>query len=163
MAGRGRPPKPLELKRLSAKGDGTLPTGQKMPEPKMVIQRVEDVPSPPANLETTGLVEWEKVWRAGHWLLPEQDYHWVAAIASAYDEIDHYRDKVAEDGLIQTGSMGQVIAHPLISEIRKCQALIMKCLSEIGFSPTARSKLNLAEVERSTGLADLMLKAQKLQ
>ena len=161
--GAGRPPKPLELKRLSVKGDGRTPGNRKMEEPKMVIQRVEEVPEPPANLEATGLVEWAKVWTAGHWLLPEQDYHWVAAIASAYDEIDHYRARIEADGLIQRGSMGQVIAHPLISEVRKCQALIMKCLSEIGFSPSARAKLNLAEVERSNGLADLMAKANKLK
>lgn len=161
--GAGRPPKPLELKRLSTKGDGKTPGGREVPPAQMVIQKVTDVPDAPANLETAGLIEWEKIWTAGYWMLPEQDYHWVAMIAGAYDEIEHYRSRVEEDGLIQTGSMGQVIAHPLISEIRKCQALIMKCLSMLGFSPTDRARLNLAEVERSNGLADLMRKAKKLQ
>lgn len=161
--GAGRPAKPIELKRLSAKGDGKTPGGREVPVPQMVIAKVEDVPEAPANIGAHGLIEWEKIWTAGHWLLPEQDYHWVAMIAGAYDEIEEYRDKVLEDGLIQTGSMGQVIAHPLISEIRKCQALIMKCLSMIGFSPSDRARLNLAEVERSNGLADLMAKAKKLQ
>lgn len=136
-----------------------MPGGRLVPVAQRTIVKGA-IPNPPGHLQTDGLIQWERVWSAGHWLLPEQDYHWVAMIAGAYDEISQYRAKVQYDGLIQTGSMGQVIAHPLISEIRKCESLIMKCLSQIGFSPTDRSRLNLAEVKEASALVELMNKAR---
>jgi phage terminase small subunit len=46
--------------------------------------------------------------------------------------------------------MGQTIAHPLITEIRKCEDTIRKCLSVLGFSPADRARLGLAEAKAQT-------------
>jgi P27 family predicted phage terminase small subunit len=119
------------------------------------------VPVPPDDLADRGLTEWERIWTAGSsWRAPEQDYHWIAMTARAYDDIDEFRARVNRDGLIQQGSMGQVIAHPLISEIRKCETLIMKCLATLGFSPSDRARLGLAEVKTASKLQQMMQQAK---
>jgi len=76
-------------------------------------------------------------------------------ICRAWDDIEEFRAKVRVDGLIQQGSMGQVIAHPLIAAIRQAEATIQRCLSVIGFSPSDRARLALGEVKVKKEMADL--------
>ena len=155
---RGRPPKPVERIRATARDATHKADGRPLPVPQGQLERRQRIPVAPDNLDDRGLAEWEKIWSAGFWLSETQDYHWVLAIAHAYDEIEEYRAKIKTDGLIQRGSMGQVIAHPLIASIRAAEATIMKALSMIGFSPTDRARLGLAEVKRQSALAELRAK-----
>lgn len=157
----GRKPKPIERKRLTGRSPTTDSAGRPLPEIKggEIIKTVT-VPEPPEGLGKRGAAEWERIWTAGEpWLAPEQDRAWVEMVAFAYDDIETFRRKVKRDGLIQTGSMGQVIAHPLIGEIRKAEATIARALSTLGFSPSDRARLGLAEVKRRSALLDMMAKA----
>jgi P27 family predicted phage terminase small subunit len=114
------------------------------------------VPRAPRGLARQGRTEWQKVWTAGFWLKEDQDYHWVEQIARAYDDIASYREKVEEVGLIVTGYNGQDAANPLIAEIRKCEATIRTCLSILGFSPTDRAKLGIAEAKARNALEEYL-------
>jgi P27 family predicted phage terminase small subunit len=76
-------------------------------------------------------------------------------ISRAYDDIETFRNRVEADGLIQAGSLGQPVAHPLIAEIRKCEATIRQCLSVLGFSPTDRARLGIMEAKARREVADL--------
>jgi P27 family predicted phage terminase small subunit len=103
-----------------------------------------------------GLTEWNNIWKAGQvWLHPTEDYHWVEMIARAYNDIVQFRKKIEEDGLIVKGYAGQLTAHPLLREIREAEAVIRKCLSILGFSPTDRARLGLAEIKRQSKIMDL--------
>lgn len=156
----GRPPKPLERKRAVGRTSNTDSGGRQLPAVREVIAKTVTVPATPEGLAERGEREWVNIWTAGSsWLAPAQDYPWVEMIARAWDEIEAYRAKVDEDGLIQTGSMGQVIAHPLIAEIRRAEAVIMKALSTLGFSPSDRARLGLAEIKAQSKLQDMMAKA----
>lgn len=117
----------------------------------------------PRGLGAAGRREWHKVWDAGPWLNPSQDYHWVEQIARAYDDIAVYRRKIEADGLIQEGYAHQVVAHPLIAEVRRCEQTIRACLSVLGFSPSDRARLGLAEVKRQSALEDLIQKSRSNQ
>lgn len=119
------------------------------------LSRSVAIPVPPDDLDERGQTEWDKIWTAGYWLSDEQDYHWVAIIATAYDEIEAYRDAIAAEGLTVKGIHGVMVAHPLIAEVRKAQATIMKSLSILGFSPTDRARLALGEVKHMNALAEL--------
>jgi P27 family predicted phage terminase small subunit len=152
---RGRPPEPLERKRAKARGDGTTPGKRPVPEAAYELVQAGAYPVPPEDLADRGLTEWHKIWSVGPWLSHEQDYPWVEMICRAWNDIEEFRAKVKADGLIQQGSMGQVIAHPLIGEIRKAEGVIQKCLSVIGFSPSDRARLALGEVKVKKELADL--------
>lgn len=157
---RGRPPKPIERKRATGRTTNTDSGGRPLPAVRETIVKTVTVPAAPDGLQTRGQTEWLNIWTAGSaWLAPQQDYAWVEMIARAWDEIEAYRERVDQDGLIQTGSMGQVIAHPLIAEIRRAEAVIMKALSTLGFSPSDRARLGLAEIKAQSKLQDMMAKA----
>ena len=151
---------PIERARAKARGDGRTPGKREIQPVQFEIIKREDAPPMPRGLGTRGRSEWCKIWDAGPWLNPSQDYPWVEQIARAYDEITAYRKTIEKDGLVQKGSMGQPIAHPLIAEVRKCEATIRQCLSIIGYSPTDRARLGLAEIKRQTALEDLIAKGR---
>jgi P27 family predicted phage terminase small subunit len=153
----GRRRKPMERAKLTGRTATTDSGGRKLPAITGTIVPTTNLPAVPDGLQERGQVEWGKVWAAGEsWLAPDQDYHWVEMIARAYDEIEAFREKILEDGLIQTGSMGQVIAHPLIAEVRRAEASIQKCLSVLGFSPTDRARLGLAVMKARSKLEEMM-------
>lgn len=147
---------PIERMALKARGDGRTPGGRELVKenPTLVRHESKDVPIP-RGIGRRGKTEWVKIWNTGFWLSPEQDYHWVEMIARAYDDIETFRKRVQEDGLIQLGSLGQPVAHPLIAEIRKCEATIRQCLSVLGFSPTDRARLGIMEAKARREVADL--------
>lgn len=157
--GAGRPPKPLERKRVSAKGDGLLPGGHRAG--KEIEIRHSSVPAivippPPDGLGKRGLAEWDNIWTAGRvWLHPAEDYHWIEMISRAYDDIAAFRAEIEGTSLIVKGYAGQMTANPLLREIRDAEKVIQKCLSMIGFSPTDRARLGLAEIKRQSGMANL--------
>jgi P27 family predicted phage terminase small subunit len=153
----GRPPKPLERQRADARGDGLRPGGHKPSAEVVHVPRSSAaIPDPPDGLGDRGLVEWNQIWAAGrHWLHPAEDHHWVEQIARAYDDIAAFRAEIEKTGLIVKGYAGQQTANPLLREIDAQQATIRKCLSQLGFSPTDRARLGLAEIKRQSGLQDL--------
>lgn len=156
----GRKPEPIERKIAKAKGSGRTPGNRLIQSPQYTLIDRRDRPPTPRGLKYAGKREWHKIWDCGPWLHTDQDGHWVEQIARAYDEIEEYRKRIEADGLIQKGYAGQVVAHPLIAEVRKCEATIRACLSTIGFSPTDRARLGLAEVKRQSALEDLISKAK---
>lgn len=142
----GRPRKPLERLKATQRNNETKANGDRLPA-RIESSTDLSIPDPPGELTGRGEVEWAKIWAAGHWLHRDKDYFWVEMIAQAYMDIEVYRAKVAEDGLVVRGYNGQDAAHPLINEIDKCQKNIQKCLQVLGFSPTDRAKLNILEVK----------------
>lgn len=155
---RGRPPKPIEKIRATQRDATHKADGREIARVEYTLPAAAGIPVAPDELGDRGTSEWEKVWSAGYWLSPDQDYHWVAMIATAYDEIEAYRRAILEEGTTVPGIHGATVAHPLISEIRKAQNVIIKALSQLGFSPTDRARLGLAEVKRQNALADLSQK-----
>lgn len=160
----GRPPVPLERQRDSMRGDGLRPGGHR-PTKELAVpsqnRRVQVVPppAPPASLKERGTTEWEKIWVAGRaWLHPAEDYHWVEQISHAYDDIAAFREEIENTGLIVKGYAGQMTANPLLREIRDAENVIRKCLSVLGFSPTDRARLGLAELKVQSGLQGLQEK-----
>lgn len=145
---------PLEV--MAARSpDGSTPGKRNLPVP--VRHRPDySVPQPAVPLSGRALEEWEKIWSAGHWLQRDQDYHWVEMIAQSYADIEVFRKEVEETGHIVKGYAGQVVANPLIKEIRACEATIQKCLSILGFSPTDRARLNLTAVKTENELQRML-------
>ena len=144
---RGRPPKPRERIAATARSSTRKANGAEIVPAQYKLPAAVVIPCASLDLGERGQAEWEKIWSAGFWLSPDQDYHWVEMIAAAYDEIEMYRATVRAEGLTVAGIHGTQIAHPLIGEIRKAQNVIIKCLSQLGFSPTDRARLAIADVK----------------
>lgn len=160
----GRPRKPIERRAVTAKGDGVTPgheriaTGQIVPRPRGKV-----IPPAPPDLGKRGEIEWYRTWEAGIvWLHPNEDYHWIEQIARAYDDIEEFRAEIKATGLIVKGyTKDMLVANPLIKEVRQLEATIRKCLSMIGFSPTDRARLGIAEVKLQSNIASLQEKTRK--
>ena len=149
-----RRPEPIERQQSKARGNGRTPGGREIVKAQYTLVKREDAPPMPRGLAVRGRKEWTKIWASGPWLNPDQDYAWVEMIARAYDDIGTFRARIENDGLIVTGYAGQTVAHPLIAEIRKCEAVIQKCLSILGYSPTDRARLGMAEVKKENALLE---------
>lgn len=154
---RGRRRTPIERRQAQARGDGRTPS--KLPVPvtgAVTVTSNRRTPPAPRGLGPRGRLEWRKIWTAGFWLKDEQDYHWVEMISRSYSDIEVFRKQIEEEGLVVTGYAGQPAAHPLIAEIRKCEATIQKCLSILGFSPTDRARLMLGEAKAQNAVLEMM-------
>lgn len=149
----GRRKEPIERMTAKSKGDGKTPGGREITGTVVRAASNNAVPAVPENMGSgRGVQEWQAVWSAGWWLNREQDYHWVEMIARAYADIEVFRRQVEDEGRVVTGYAGQVVAHPLIKEIRDCEKTIQKCLSILGFSPTDRARLAITEAKAKSAL-----------
>jgi P27 family predicted phage terminase small subunit len=159
---RGRPKTPIE-KMKARSPDGTTPGHRKLLVPVSPTTPERSVPDLPAGIaaEGRGAEEWVKVWTAGFWLKRDQDYHWVEMIARAYGDMARYRTEVEEMGLTVTGYAGQVVANPLLNEIRKLEQTIQKCLQVLGFSPTDRAKLAIVEASAQNAVEKMIAKQRE--
>lgn len=160
----GRPPKPIEQKMLLAKGDGRDPSGARvayLAAHSAPVQRTGTVPEVSVPLGAKGAEMWQKLWSAGWWLHPAEDFTWLEQICQSYDAIEAFNAIIAAEGMTATGSMGQLIAHPLLAERNKAFQIIQKCLSQLGFSPTDRARLSLTEAQ-TMSIAQQMSKESRV-
>lgn len=160
----GRPRKPIERRNIEAKGDGQA-VSHSVKTGEIVSRNPRGIAIPPApnELGERGQLEWYRIWEAGiTWLHPNEDYHWVLQASQSYDDIQEFREKITETGLIVKGyTKDMLVANPLIKEVRMAEATIRKCLSMLGFSPSDRARLGIAEVKLQSGLQDLQNKTRK--
>lgn len=151
------PAQPVPLERMMARSNnGKTLGGRDLDVIDVSGLPVHEPPPEPEGLGERGRLEWHKIWTAGRWLWPDQDYAWVEQVSRAYDDLATFRDEVARMGLTVEGYNGQTVANPLIAEMRKCEDTIRKCLSAIGFSPTDRARLKLTELQGASELQKLV-------
>lgn len=151
----GRPAKPVEQHRLAGN-----PSKKQLPDaplPGQGLQGAQGVPVPPP-LGEAGLALWNHVWQAGRsWLSPASDVTIVTLLCEAQDDYALIRD------LLNTGTEpryyvtanGQVVTHPLVVQLQNLRSQMTAWLSAIGFSPSDRSRLGLAEVRVRDDLDEL--------
>jgi hypothetical protein len=135
------PGKPAELKRkLGAKGYTGVSTAVALP-------MVSDVPEPPRELGDAGLELWNRTWLSGFtWLSVNTDIHLLAMTCEQLDERVGLRDLV----LSSPDSWRERAA------LRELEKAIRSNLSLLGFTPTDRMKLGIAEVKTKSKLAEFM-------
>lgn len=150
------PAQPVPIERMMARSqNGKTLGGRDLEVHDVSGMAAVEAPQMPAGLGVRGALEWEKIWQAGRWLWPDQDYAWVEQVARAYDDLAIFRAEVGGNLTVE-GYNGQMTAHPLIAEMRKCEDTIRKCLSQLGFSPTDRARLKLTELKASKTAQDLV-------
>jgi hypothetical protein len=137
------PGKPAELKRkLGAKGYTGAVTAIALP-------MVEDVPEPPRPLGDAGLELWNRTWLTGYtWLNVNTDIHLLAITCEQLDERLSLRELV----LTYPDAWRERAA------LRELEKSIRSNLSLLGFTPTDRMRLGIAEVKTKSKLAEFMEK-----
>jgi P27 family predicted phage terminase small subunit len=148
---RGRPPKPVEIKRKTGN-----PGKRPLPAPISIVPASEGPRAVPANLGVAGSDLWDAVWSAGTDWLASSDAPLVTILAELADERESWRLLAEADGPTFTTATGYVAIHPAVSQIRAITKDMVAVLSLLGFSPTDRTRLGLAEVKRMSGLAELL-------
>lgn len=151
----GRPAKPVESHRAAGN-----PSKKKLPDAPMPGQglgAVDGVPNPP-SLADDGLILWASTWNAGRqWLSPAVDYTLVKMLCEAHDEHEEIR-RLLSTGAVErfyTTANGQMVTHPLVTQLAALRTQMTAWLAALGFSPSDRSRLGLAEVRVRDELDEL--------
>jgi hypothetical protein len=142
MAQRGRPAKPIEQKRkLGNPGRRPLPAEGALE----ILSPANDIPEPPRPLLQAGQELWNRTWSSGvNWISPQTDLELLLMTCEMVDERWNLRIKVMQSNNMQ-----------MARRLDNLSRLIASNLSLLGFSPSDRARLGLAEVARVSKLAEL--------
>jgi hypothetical protein len=138
----GRPHQPLELKRLK----GTLRADRLPPTaPLIPLANQMENPEPEASLREAGRAFWIQAWIAP-WLSHGSDYWLVLITAQALDEREAVRTLLA----------ASPTDRKLRTTIRELDKQVINSYSLLGFTPSDRSRLGVAEVKKESKLEELI-------
>jgi len=146
MAQRGRPPKPVEQKKLLGNpGKRALPEDAALQE----LPRAEGIPEPHRPLLTAGRELWDRVWGMGaDWISPDIDSELLLMTCEMIDERWNLRIKAMNTDDMAMGR-----------RVDRLSGLIKENLSLLGFTPTDRTRLGIARVKARSKLEDLIARA----
>jgi hypothetical protein len=143
MAQVGRKPKPVELKRITGN-----PGKRPLPEQSaiMLIPQAIEPPTPARPLLKYGKELWDRVWDSGiAWISPNSDIEILLMTCEMVDERWNLRVRVMTDN------------NPKDRRgLRELERSIYSNLSLLGFTPTDRTRLGVAEVKKMTKFEELM-------
>jgi len=139
----GRPAKPIEQKRLLGN-----PGKRAMPDENNVVllPQVESVPEPTRPLLKYGQELWDRIWGMGAtWVSDKTDLELLMMTCEMIDERWNLRVKVMQndDARMRRG-------------LRELDRQIVSNLSLLGFTPSDRARLGVAEVRAKSKLEELM-------
>jgi hypothetical protein len=141
----GRPTKPIEQKRLLGNpGKRALPEQSAI----MLIPQASQTPEPARPLLKYGQELWNRVWESGiNWISPNTDLEILLMTCELIDERWNLRVRVMTDN------------NPKDRRgLRELDKQIVSNLGLLGFTPSDRSRLGVAEVKKMSKLEELMTK-----
>tara|TARA_S200002703_G_scaffold156413_1_gene162009 strand:+ start:194 stop:658 length:465 start_codon:yes stop_codon:yes gene_type:complete len=140
----GRPAKPIEQKRLLGNpGKRALPDESSI----VLMQQIDSVPEPPRPLLKYGNDLWERIWGMGAtWISDKTDIELLLMTCEMVDERWNLRARVMQDMEDSKARRG----------LRELDRQIVSNLSLLGFTPSDRSRLGVAEVKAKTRLEELL-------
>ncbi len=145
----GRPPAPLEHHRRVGRAGGTKKAdGRPMPLVGEVISlpMADGMPDYPADLGDPGKEMWRRIWQDGlSWISPKTDIAAAEEAARAADDVAAARRRYR-------ATTDPKDATALVNLGKRFDL----ALSQLGFNPTARSRLGVAEVKRVSALDKLL-------
>lgn len=138
----GPPPKPVEQKRRAGNpGKRPLPALAEV----AALPAAEEPPDPLRPLGRPGRELWDRVWSAAAvWVSPQTDVELLQLTCELIDERSILRAIVIREG-----------AYHERQSLRALDAQIISCLSLLGFTPSDRTRLGVAEVVAQSTLAKL--------
>lgn len=149
MTSRGRPPKPIEQKRLTGNpGKRPLPSQGSL----VLLPSMYEIPEPPRPLVTEAAkAMWDRVWSMGQtWLSPQTDIELLLMTCEMVDERWNLRIKVLTDNRPEERK-----------GLRDLERQLVANLSLLGFTPTDRSRLGVAEVKRVSKIEELRARKEE--
>ncbi len=137
MAGRVTGPPRTPREKTRALGNPGHRAGMDKDAP-IVMPGQRTPPKPPRKLGKDGQQLWERAWSLAHtWLSPQTDLDFLLIVCEALDEREALR-KIIMSGDADRFDRGAM---------RQLNKEVYDGLSRLGFTPTDRARLNVAEVK----------------
>jgi hypothetical protein len=138
----GNPPKPIEQKRLLGNpGQRTLPSSDS------TIALYSGSREPLFPLGEAGRALWDSVFAEGElWISPRTDVAWLQVVCELLDRRD----------VLKVEWLADPTNRPVNMSLLETEKLIQSGLGLLGFTPTDRSRLGVAEVKAKSKLEELM-------
>jgi len=145
----GRPTQPVELKRLKGtlRQDRLPSSGALLP-----LQNTENAPEPRTPLGPQGDAFWHQAWTTP-WLSQLSDYWIVLITAQALDEREEVKIALAEDPSDRR----------MRTTLRELDKQVINAYSLMGYTPSDRSRLGVAEVKKESKLEELLRRKSERQ
>lgn len=143
MAGAGRAPKPVALKLIEGRGQGTDSGGRKVADtPK--FKRVP--PVAPEWLPSAAKAEWERIVPelSRLELLKPVDRAALTSYCLAWDRLVEAQKIIDAEGILGTNSQGRV-RHPAVAIVEAASKELRSWAGEFGLTPSAENKLAVAD------------------
>ena len=137
----GRPARPIELKRKT----GTLRADRLPSTSLQVLTNPDTQPEPPEHLQEAAQRLWGQLWGT-HWISQRTDYQIVLMTCELLDEREQVRKALADNP----------DERQLRIALREIEKQLVGQLGVMGFSPSDRSRLGLAEVKTTSKLQQLI-------
>lgn len=145
---RGRPPKPLEQKRRTGRTPNTDSGGRPLPRlaEVVILPQAEGMPDFPPDLDEAGKQLWRRLWQDGiTWISPKTDLQAAEEACRAADDVAAARRRY------------RATTDPKdAAALARLGKRLDEALAQLGFNPTARSRLGVAEVKRVSALEKLL-------
>jgi len=153
--GRGKRREPIEKKRR--KGMAVAKHLPAVPVPEFALAVIGDIdlPKPPTTLDAYGSAYWSMFWKAGRRHLSEDhDSALLEMLCQAVENVARINAWLAKDVTRQfyETANGQLVTHPLVKQKQESLAQITAWLSLLGFTPSDRARLGLAEIRTANEL-----------
>lgn len=137
----GRPPKPVEQKRLLGN-----PGKRRLPSTLAVLPMANGTPDPPESLGLEGRGLWGRAWAQGiTWISPSSDRDLLIETCQIADDL-----AVAREVWRATRDPKHLAGVIALSKH------LTENLSALAFTPVARTRIAVAEVKKSNALEDLI-------
>ena len=147
--GRGNKAEPLERKRARGARIRNGLQAAPVPEAALAVIDLAAVPEVPAGLGDVGAGYWVMLWSAGRRHLSElHDSPLMFRLCSNLEKIAALEGWLGEDVERRwyTTANGQVVTHPAVKQIDSLDAQNTAWMSLLGFTPSDRARLGLAEI-----------------
>jgi hypothetical protein len=119
--------------------------------PSLTTEAVTKVPEPLRRLEESGLELWSSVWSNKHTWLKSTDIQLLQILCEQLDERDLLRAYVLDN----------IEAWHERAALRTLDKDIRDNMTQLGFTPQARSKLGIQEVKTQSKFEELMARKEQ--
>jgi len=140
---------PIERKRLKGSRIRNGLAASPMPETALALVDLSVVPVAPKGLGKVGKEYWTVLWTGGRRHLSElHDGPLMGRLCRNYQKIYDLELWLGDDVTTRwyTSPNGQIVTHPAVKQIEQMDAQCTAWLSMLGFSPSDRARLGLAEI-----------------
>jgi P27 family predicted phage terminase small subunit len=163
--GGGRKAEPIEKKRLRGARIRNAPGALPVPEFALAVVDASSLPEPPAELDDYAAALWLMFWDAGRRHLSEKhDSALIAKLCRAMEKAEQIEAWMADDveRWFYATANGQLVTHPLVKQLAELNAQITAWLSLLGFTPSDRARLGLAEIRVANELDQFRQRKSKV-